>query len=189
MKFKNFKAKLSLLLAVIMLFSLNTVAFAAETSDSSSEFGDILYADNGITVFYGNPEENKELAEEIEEKATRSLQYDNIWVDAHTSVVRYAYITASSSNPITYFTVRQEATSPVEYSQVVVTRPNNDGICYGATWSGLKNNKVSDLVISTSVLWDEPFGGNVYTHTSGTLTLKWNITTGDSGARMNLWAW
>lgn len=188
MKIKNFK-KLSLVLAVIMLFSTSTLAFAAEPSENDLQFGDILYSGDGITVFYGNPNENYELAEQVEEQAARSLQHDYIWVDANTSATRYAYIDASPNNPITYFTVRQEASSAVERSRVLVTRPNDDGTCYFSDWDGLKNKEVADLVISTSVLWNEPFGNDRYTWTSGTLTLKWTVTTGNSGARMNLWAW
>ena len=189
MKFKNIKVQISLLLAVIMLFSMSTVAFAAENTDNESHFGDILYSDNGITVFYGNPNENEELAEEVEAQSARSLQYDNIWVDANTTATRYAYIDATASNPLTYYTVRQEATSPVTRSRIIITRPNNDDTCFFEDWDGLSTYEKADQIISTSVLCKEPGNMKKYAWTSGTLTLKWMVTTGNSGARMNLWAW
>lgn len=71
MKNKTFKM-LSLVLAVVMIFSMSTVAFAAEaeSTDNVAEFGDILYSDDGVTVFYGNPNENIELAEHQNEMET-----------------------------------------------------------------------------------------------------------------------
>lgn len=123
------KAILSVFVAILMTFSTASVVFAAEVFDTSSQFGDILYSNEGITVFYGNPADNEELAKKIENQYTRSLMYDYIWVDAYTTATRYAYITASSSNPITYFTVRQESDSEVTRSRVRVTRPGDDGTC------------------------------------------------------------
>lgn len=183
------KSLIALLVAVIMTFASVSVAFAADTSNSSANFGDVLYADEGITVFYGNPTENEELAKEVEAQYSRSLQYSYIWVDANKSATRYCYITASSSNPITYFTIRQESNSSVPRSRILVTRPQNNGTCYYSVWDGAATKEVSDLVISTNVLWNEPFGFNKYTWTSGTLTLRWDVQTGSSGARMCLWAW
>lgn len=181
---------LSLVMAVAMLTSVNTVAFAmdAEPTDNVAEFGDILYSDNGITVFYGNPSENEELAEQIEAQATSSLQYDNIWVNAYTTTTRYAYINATTSNPLTYYTVRQEANSPVESSWVTVKRPTNDGYCFMVSWDGKTTVESADNIISTSTLWNSAFNKK-YAWTTGTLTLTWAVTTGSSGARMNLWAW
>lgn len=113
MKNKTFKM-LSLVLAVVMIFSMSTVAFAAEaeSTDNVAEFGDILYSDDGVTVFYGNPNENIELAEQVEAQA-RSLQYDYAWVDANTYTTRYISIPASTANPLTYYTIKQEADSLV----------------------------------------------------------------------------
>ena len=80
MKHKNFIVRFSFILAVVMLFtSLSTVAFAAEVNDESAKFGDILYVDEGVTVFYGNPHENEESAQSakiIEQNATRALQHN-----------------------------------------------------------------------------------------------------------------
>lgn len=42
MKLKSF---VSLLVAIIMAFSTSAVSFAEEVSDTSSKFGDVLYAD------------------------------------------------------------------------------------------------------------------------------------------------
>ena len=179
----------SILLTTMLLLSANTAVYAVEEDDSTLKFGDVLYSGNGITVFYGNPNGNEELVAKIEAQAARSLQYDNIWVNANTSTTRYASIDATSSNPITYFTIKQESNSTVPYSRVVVNRPNNDGVCYHGNWDNTTNKEVSDIVISTSVLWDEPFGMNKYAWTDGTLSLMWDVETGDSGARMNLWAW
>lgn len=187
MKRKTF---LSLFISVIMILSTTSVAFAADTPDSKLEFGDVICSENGITVFYGNPADNEELAKEIEEQyAARSLQYDNSWVNANTSTTRYLYITASASNPITYFNIKQESTSAVPRSRVTVQRPNNDGICYTSSWNGRSTYQTSDLVISSSTLANEPFGLNKYTWKSGTLKLTWTVETGSSGARMCLWAW
>lgn len=182
------KAFFSLFIAILMIFSTMSVAFAAEAPDTTSEFGDVLYSGDGITVFYGNPADNEELAEEIETQYTRSLQYDNVWVDAYTSGTRYAYITASSSNPITYFNIKQESNSAVPYSRVTVTRPTGDGTCYYSNWDGYSTYQTSDMVISTSTLWNQPFFEE-YEWTTGTLKLTWNVETGSSGARMCLWAW
>lgn len=187
---KTILKMLSLVLAGAMLASVNTVAFAADIEPNKNvmEFGDILYADNGITVFYGNPNEDEELAERIETQAARSLQYDNIWVDAHTTRSRTAYIYATSSNPLTYYTVRQEANSPVESSWVTIERPTNDGFCFMVSWDGRTTVESADNIISTSTLYNSAFNKK-YAWTTGALTLNWSVTTGDSGARMNLWAW
>lgn len=184
-----FSKMLGLVMAVAMITSFTSVAYAEETEKTNTvtQFGDVLYADNGITVFYGNPSENEELAEQIEAQAARSLQYDNIWVNAHTTTSRSAYITATTSNPLTYYTVRQEANSPVEYSWVTVKRPTNDGYCFMVNWEGKTTVESADNIISTSTLWNA--FNKKYKWTTGTLTLDWSVTTGDSGARMNLWAW
>lgn len=189
MKNTTFKL-ISLVLAVVMLFSMSIVAFATETksTDDVAEFGDILYSDDGITVFYGNPSENEELAEQIEAEASRSLQYNNIWVDANTSTTRTMSIQATTSNPLTYFTVKQEAESPVISSRVVVKRPTGDGECLVAYWNERADAESNDNVISTSTLWDQwPF--DKYEWTTGYLTATWYVTTGDSGARLCMWAW
>lgn len=188
---KNVVSKVaSLVLTATMLTSTSSVAFAADVdlTHDANEFGDVLYSSNGITVFYGNPSENEELARQIESQATRSLQYDNVWVDAYTSTTGYAYINATSSNPLTYYTVRQEASSPVESSWVTIMRPTNDGYCFMASWDGLTTVESADNIISTSTLWNSAFNKK-YSWTTGTLTLTWSVTTGSSGARMNLWAW
>lgn len=186
MKLKTF---ISLIISVIMIFSTASIAFAADSSHSNLEFGDVICSEDGITVFYGNPADNEELAKKIEEQhVARSLQYDNSWVDANTSTTRYLYITASSSNPITYFNIKQESTSAVPRSRVTVQRPNNDGICYTASWNGRSTYQTEDLIISSSTLWDQPFFEK-YTWKSGTLKLTWTVETGNSGARMCLWAW
>lgn len=53
MKHKKIIVRFSFLLAVIMLFtSFSTVAFAAETNENTAKFGDILYVDEGVTVFW-----------------------------------------------------------------------------------------------------------------------------------------
>jgi len=184
----KFKAFVSLFIAILMIFSTMSVAFAAESPDTVTEFGDVLYSGEGITVFYGNPSENEELAEEIENQYARSLQYDYAWVDAYDSGTYYAYITASTSNPITYFNIKQESNSAVPYSRVTVTRPTNDGRCYYSVWDGRSEYQTEDMVISTSTLWNQGFL-SAYKWTTGTLTLRWDVEAGSSGARMCLWAW
>lgn len=189
MKTKKFRIQISLILAVVMLFSMSTVAFAAEVPENTAQFGDVLYEDAGMTIFYGNPAEHTSLAEEFEtQAAARALQHNYIWVDANSYKNASAKIYASSSNPITYFTVRQESNSAVSQSRVRVERPDGS-ICYIGSWDGLANYEQANLVISTEVLWNEPFGNDVYTWTSGTLTVNWNVIAGSSGARLNLWAW
>lgn len=183
------KALFSLCIAIMMIFSTMSVAFAAESSESTTKFGDVLYSDEGVTVFYGNPADNKELAEEIEAQyAARSLQYDNAWVDAYKSKTVYVEITATSSNPLTYFNIKQEPNSSVPVSRITVRRPTNDGNCYIGTWDGRSTYQTDDMVISTSTLWNQPFFEE-YAWTSGTLQLIWTVETGSSGARMCLWAW
>ena len=183
------KSLLSLFVAILMAFSTAAVSFAEEVPDTASQFGDVLYADEGIVVFYGNPDDNEELAEEIENQYARSaLQYDGVWVDAHTSTVRTISIDATSSNPLTYFNIKQEADSPVTRSRVTVQRPNNDGICYTSSWDGRSTYQTEDMVISTSTRWNQPFF-KTYPWKTGTLKLTWTVETGNSGARINMWAW
>lgn len=185
------KALFSLFVAILMVFSTASIAFAAEVPDTTSDFGSVLYSGDGITVFYGNPADNEELAGEIEAQyATTAsvLQYDNAWVDAYTSKTAYAYITASTSKPITYFNIKQESNSAVPVSRITVQRPNNDGYCYVSTWDGRSTYQTDDMVISTSTLWNQGFL-NKYAWKSGTLKLTWNVETGSSGARICLWAW
>lgn len=192
MKHKNFIVRFSFLLAVVMLFSsLSTVAFAAEANDESAKFGDILYVDEGVTVFYGNPyesEETAQAAEVVEQQATRALQHDYIWVDANTIDDKRISIPASTTNPITYFTVRQESSGSVPRSYVYVYRPDSTGsTCLILDWCGQKTVESANNVVSTRVLVNEY--NNVYTWTSGQLSLRWDVETGNSGARMNLWVW
>lgn len=182
MKVRNFKKRISLLLAVIIAFSMVNIAFAAEDEISSKQFGDILYSDNGITVFYGNPHENEEAAKAVETQAVRSLQYDQIWIDANTSADETISIPASSSNSITYYTIRQETTSALQSSHVFVFRPDGST---GFIWEMSNNTQeIADRVVGTTTL-----PNNTYTWTSGSLKLRWKVETGNSGARMNLWAW
>lgn len=65
MKRKNLKFRFNALLAAIMLFGISSVVYANDDTPRP-EFGDIFYSEEGITVFYGNPYENEELAKEIE---------------------------------------------------------------------------------------------------------------------------
>ena len=192
MKHKNFIVRFSFILAVVMLFtSLSTVAFAAEANDESAKFGDILYVDEGVTVFYGNPYENEETALEakaIEQEATRALQHNYAWVNANTIADKRISIPASTTNPITYFTVRQESSGSVPRSYVYVYRPDSTGsVCLILNWCGQSTVESPDNVVSTRVLVNEI--RNEYTWTSGQLSLRWDVETGNSGARMNLWVW
>lgn len=193
MKHKNFIVRFSFILAVVMLFtSLSTVAFAAEVNDESAKFGDILYVDEGVTVFYGNPHENEESAQSakiIEQNATRALQHNYIWMDANTSNGnKRMSIPASISNPITYFTVRQEASGNVPRSYVYVYRPDTNGsTCLILNLSGKSTVESANNVVSTVTQANEY--NNVYTWTSGLLTVRWDVQTGNSGARLNLWVW
>lgn len=184
MKTKNFKMRLSVLLAAVMIFAFNSVAFAAEPETVSKEkkFGDVLYSDDGVVVFYGNPNDNEVVAEEIEAKANRSLRHDQAWVDAYTSAYKTIKIAASSSNPITYYTVRQESAGGVEKSTISVLRPDGTTTFIWDMGSGYK--EVADRVVgasnntSAAIAW-----------TYGYLTLNWNVETNGAGARMNLWVW
>ena len=45
------KALFSLCIAIMMIFSTMSVVFAAESSESTTKFGDVLYSDEGVTVF------------------------------------------------------------------------------------------------------------------------------------------
>lgn len=182
MKNRNFKFRfVALFSAAMMLFASSSVAFASE-ADAQHEFGDVLYSDNGITVFYGNPYENEEAAEAAEAKATRSLKYTQQWVDANTSSDKRIIISASSSNPLTYYTIKQETTSPLRRSYVYVYRPDGS---VGFIWQmNSGNQEIKDRVIGTRVLPNK-----AYAWTSGYLQLRWDVETGSSGARMNLWAW
>lgn len=187
MKNKTFKM-LSLVLAVVMIFSMSTVAFAAEaeSTDNVAEFGDILYSDDGVTVFYGNPNENIELAEQVEAQA-RSLQYDYAWVDANTYTTRYISIPASTANPLTYYTIKQEADSLVLVSDISVQRPMNDGYCLTLNWDETTYMAAEDCTISSSTMWGE--WNPAYAWTEGTLDITWTVQTGSSGARLCVWAW
>lgn len=186
MRVRKFKVQISLLLSVIMIFSMNAVAFASEahmsTKTSSKQFGDILYSDDGVTVFYGNPNENKVTAKTIEEQVIRGLQYDQVWINAHRSEDVMISIEASSSDPITYYTIRQETTSPLQSSYVYVIRPDGST---GFVWEmDSTTQEIKDRVVGI-----RENSNKAYTWTSGWLDLRWKVETGDSGARMNLWVW
>ena len=192
MKHKKIIVRFSFLLAVIMLFtSFSTVAFAAETNENTAKFGDILYVDEGVTVFWGNPYESKEAtleAKAIEEKATRAMQYSDILVDANTIADKRISIPATTSNSITYFTVRQESSASVPRSYIYVYRPDENGsVCLILNWGGQKTIEAANKVVSTTTLALE--GNSPYTWTSGKLSLRWDVETGSSGARINLWVW
>lgn len=186
MKHTKFSVRLSsLLLAIIIIFASSSMVFASEvdsTKTSLKQFGEILYVDNGVTVFYGNPYENELSAKAIEAKVTRSLRHDQVWVDAYHSSNEFINIPASSSNPITYYTIRQETSSPLHSSNVYVFRP--DGTT-GFIWEmSNTTQEIADRRVGTKV---EP--NRAYAWTYGTLTLRWQVETGASGARMNLWVW
>lgn len=186
MKHKKFGIRLSsLLLTVFIIFSSISVVFAVEideTEKALKHFGKILSVNNGVTVFYGNPYENEAEAKAIEAKAARSLQYDQVWVDAYHSSNEFINIPASSSNPITYYTIRQETTSPLHSSNVYVSRP--DGTT-GFIWEmSNTTQEIADRRVGTKI---EP--NRAYAWTYGTLKLRWQVETGASGARMNLWVW
>ena len=182
MKVRNFKTRLSCLLAIMIVFSMNTIAFASENETPSKQFGDVLYVDDGITVFYGNPHENEEAAKAVESQSARSLQHNQVWIDANTSADRTISIPASSSSPITYYTIRQETTAPLESSHVYVFRPDGST---GFVWQmNNTTHEIKDRVVGTKVLPNK-----AYAWTSGSLKLRWKVETGNSGARMNLWVW
>ena len=190
MKNKTFLVRFSFILAVVMLVtSLSTVAFAAETNSDVSEFGDIIYVDEGVTVFYGNPyesEESEQAAKLAEQMATRALRHDYIWVDAYTDLTDTISIPASTSNPITYFTVRQESSISVPRSYVYVYRPDGS-TCMILDLCGKSTIESADNVVSTTLLANEI--RNEYTWNSGQLSLRWDVETRGSGARINLWVW
>lgn len=183
-----------------MLFAMNTVSFAADDT-SKAQFGDVLYADDEIAVFYGNPNENAETAEaaaSIEAQATdaieaqataRSLRHDYIWVDANTTADKHVDIYASADQPISYVNVKQEANNAVSRSRVDVRRPDNRSYCLVVNWDGQKTIQSADIVVSSTVLWTEPYPGNVVKYTSGYLRISWDVETGGSGARLNVWVW
>lgn len=185
MKHKILKTRLSILLAVLFsIFSITPTVCAEETS--KSEFGDILYADQGVTVLYGNPYENEEATKLAETRAARSLRHDYIWIDAYTATYKTVSIPATTDNPITYFTIKQESTSAVERSYVTVFRPDNS-TCLMVNLEGQTTIEAADKVVSTKVLQYE--FNNKYAWTSGSLKLGWDVETSDSGARMNILVW
>lgn len=154
--------KLSLMLAaVMMVLSLTPTVFAAELDTnvsaqketSTMQFRDALYADDDIAVFYGNPHENKLAAEIVENDAvqTASLRHDYIWVDAHTSTYRSVSIPASSSNPITYCTIKQEADTSVPRSYVYMDRPDGT-LGFTGNFSDKETDEYHDIVVSSSTL-------------------------------------
>ena len=180
---KNFKFRFGTLLvaAMLLLGSSSVVAFAAEDT-TEPKFGDILCSEGGITVFYGNPYENAEEARAVEEKATRGPAYNTIWVDPYTATIESISIPASPSYSLTYYTIGQVTTDPLQRSYVYVYRP--DGTV-GFIWemdSGTQ--EIGGRKIGTKVL-----PSSAYAWTSGELTLTWDVETGASGARMNFWAW
>lgn len=183
MKGKNFKLRLGALLVAIMLFmsSSSIVAFAAGDK-TEPEFGDVLYSENGITVFYGNPYENREAARAVEEQAARGPAYNTIWVDAYTASNKEISIQASSSYTLTYYTIGQVTTSPLERSYVYVYRPDGS---VGFIWEmNSGTQEIGGRTIGTRVQPNTP-----YAWSSGELTLRWDVETGASGARINFWAW
>ncbi len=180
-----------------MLFAMNTVSFAADDT-SKAQFGEVLYADDEIAVFYGNPNEDAEAAASIEAQTTdsieaqaaaRSLRHDYIWVDANTATDKSVDIYASANEPISYVNVKQEADKAVSRSRVDVRRPDNRSYCLVLNWDGQKTIQSSDIVVSSTVLWTEPYPGNVVKYTSGYLRISWDVETGGSGARLNVWVW
>lgn len=102
----NFKFRFSLILVAILLFAASSVAYA-NNDTVKPEFRDIICSDEGITVFYGNPYENPELAKEIEEQASNGPAYNTIWVDAYSSANKTIGIPASTSYSLTYYTIGQ----------------------------------------------------------------------------------
>ena len=176
-----------------MLFSINIVAFATASTDDVVQFGDVLYVNDEIAVFYGNPNESAETiakARNIELHATaRSLRHNYIWVDANTTTDKYIDIYASKDQPISYVNIKQESDSSVSRSRIKVRRPDNRSYCFIANWDNQKTIQSDDTVISSTVLWSEPYPGNVVKYTSGYLRITWDVETNDSGARLNVWVW
>lgn len=182
MKKKSFRLRFTALLTLLSLFALSSLCVSAAEDTTKPEFGDILYSENGITVFYGNPYENKEEAKKVEEQAVRGPAYNTIWVDAHTKKNESISISASSSYPLTYYTVGQVTTSPLLRSYVYVYRPDGS---VGFIWKmSSETQEIGGRKIGSKVLPDD-----AVTWTSGRLKLRWDVETGDSGARMNFWAW
>lgn len=180
MKCKNLKTRFGAFLVAASLLATSVTVNAAP--QEQPQFGDILYSDDGVTVFYGNPYKNKEEAQKIEEAVARGPAYSQQWIDANTSADKRISIPASSSYPLTYYTIKQETTSFVKRSYVYVYRPDGS---VGFIWemdSGTQ--EIRDRVIGSRTLPNSPV-----TYTSGSLELRWDVETGDSGARMNLWAW
>lgn len=106
----------------------------------------------------------------------------SLWVDSYSSADKTISISASSSYSLTYYTIGQVTTSPLQSSHVYVYRP--DGTV-GFIWEMDKETQeIGGRVIGTSVLPNKP-----YEWTYGTLDLRWKVETGASGARMNFWAW
>lgn len=181
MKSAKVVKRISIFMVLVMMFSsLSVIAFASENNNLS--FGDVLYSENGITVFYGNPNENLEGAQLVEKQNTRGMQYDQSWVAANSSADRTISIPASSSNSITYYTVRQETDGNVSSSYVYVFRPDGTACL---TWNmGSSYNEISNRVVGTS---SSP--NSTYTWTNGIFSLRWKVTTGSNPARINLWVW
>ncbi len=177
----NFKFRFSLILVAILLFAASSVAYA-NNDTVKPEFGDIICSDEGITVFYGNPYENPELAKEIEEQASNGPAYNTIWVDAYSSANKTIGIPASTSYSLTYYTIGQVTESPLERSYVYVYRPDGS---VGFIWEmNSGTQEIGGRKIGTTVL-----PSSAYKWTSGTLKLRWDVETGASGARMNFLAW
>lgn len=182
MKIKTLKAPFILLFAVMQIFSTVSISFAAEEENPTWQFGDVLYADENIAVFYGNPYEDENATRTVETHATYGLEYDQIWANSYTSKNQTISIPASSNNPLTYFTATQETDGDVQKSIIYVFRPDGS-TCF--IWDmGDSYFEARDRVIGAKVL-----PSKAYAWTSGSLTLRWNVETGSNGARMNLWAW
>ena len=182
MNVKSFKSRfVALCVATLLACSSSAVAYAAE-DETAPEFGDILYSDNGVTVFYGNPYENKEEAKQVEAQVARGPAYNTQWVDAHSSSDKRIGIRASSSYPLTYYTIGQVTTSPLKRSYVYVYRPDGS---VGFIWQ--MNSGTQEIGGRKIGSTDLPNGA--VTWTSGELQLRRDVETGDSGARINFWAW
>ncbi len=196
MKHKKFRVLMSSLLVLAMLFALNTMSYAATAEENTSkpQFGDVLYADDEIAVFYGNPNENESTIEaataiEAQAQTTRSLRHDYIWVNANTTTDKHVDIYASSDQPISYVNVKQESQYAVPRSRIDVRRPDNKSYCLVLNWDGQKTIQSNDIVVSSTVLWTESYPRNVVEWTSGYIRVGWDVETGSSGARLNVWVW
>lgn len=79
---------------------------------------------------------------------------------------------------MTYYTIGQVTTSPLERSYVYVYRPDGS---VGFIWQmDSETQEICGRKIGTTVL-----PNSAYTWTSGSLKLTWDVETGASGARMN----